>query len=123
MDAEVSALLMQRNTVAAALSRLHELPPMLQDPKTCSYCSSLSTCALLHKVHHPCMGCFAMHRSQTAAVQDLACPGSEPAAHSCSTHILQGQHALTHACRAMPTARSVLLSKCEADLRLAQLAA
>ena len=48
-DAEVSALLMQRNAVAAALSRLHALPPMLRDPYTCGSCSQLGLCASLHK--------------------------------------------------------------------------
>lgn len=47
---EVSALLMQRNQLAAAMSRGAQLPPLQRDPCVCGGCFQLATCALAHKV-------------------------------------------------------------------------
>ena len=51
---EVSALLMQRNQLAAALSRGGQLPPLQRDPRICGGCFQLATCALAHKVGKLC---------------------------------------------------------------------
>ena len=51
---EVSALLMQRNQLAAAMSRGAQLPPLQRDPRVCGGCFQLATCALAHKVGEGC---------------------------------------------------------------------
>ena len=47
---EVSALLMQRNLLAAHVSALDQLPPVIQEPRTCARCFEQTACALIHKV-------------------------------------------------------------------------
>ena len=47
---EVSALLMQRNLLAAHVSALDQLPPMIQEQRTCEHCFQQAACTLLHKV-------------------------------------------------------------------------
>lgn len=51
---EVSALLMERNGLAAHLAR-GTLPPLKQDPspRGCPRCFAVSTCAIAHRVPFP----------------------------------------------------------------------
>ncbi|KAK9824153.1 hypothetical protein WJX72_008129 [[Myrmecia] bisecta] len=49
VPAELAALLMQRNLLAAFLQDGRPLPPLLQQPRACASCFQLTACALAHK--------------------------------------------------------------------------
>ena len=65
---------MQRNAVAAALSRLHALPRVLQDPQTCGSCSQLGLCAVLYKVGPAsCMAALGGSMARQMPSQAMLC--------------------------------------------------
>ena len=47
---EISALIMQRNMLAAQLIDLQRLPAMVQDERSCNNCFQKVACMALHKV-------------------------------------------------------------------------
>ncbi len=49
INTQISALMQQRNRLAAALAHPHTLPPMLREEHRCRRCFQLSHCTLLHK--------------------------------------------------------------------------
>lgn len=70
---EVSALLMQRNHLAAALAHGAQLPPLLQDARTCGGCFQVATCALSHKVCFPCWASAARQGKQGIIAKSCRC--------------------------------------------------
>lgn len=47
---ELSALIMQRNMLAAHMLDLQDLPAMVQDERSCKACFQKTTCMAMHKV-------------------------------------------------------------------------
>ena len=55
VPAEVSALLAQRNRLAAYLAKSHsDLPPLIREPWSCASCFQRTACAMMHKAREEC---------------------------------------------------------------------